>query len=126
VCVTGERQFFEGINQKTGENILRWMNKNMDAKTKNFVQDYITQKEKETEETKAENRRRRRVQSLEAELKRTGKLKEFKEEMNIPARKKITVGDYLDFQRKKKEEKAGKELEKTEERRTRIRANTTF
>ena len=116
--MTAEKQFFEGIDGKTGENLLRWMNKNMDTKTKTFVQDYInTKREEKTEETRAENRLTRRVKSLNAELKKKGKLDEVLTELYGEGTKKrtLTKADYIDYQRKISQKKAEKEAEKVED-----------
>ena len=113
-----EKQFFEGINGRTSENLLRWMNKNMDTKTKTFVQDYIdTQRQLKREETLAENRLTRRTKSLNQELKNKGKLKEVLEELYGVGTKKRTISKaaFIDYQRKVSQRKAEKEAEKTEE-----------
>ena len=116
--MTAEKQFFEGIDGKTGENLLRWMNKNMDTKTKTFVQDYIdTQRQLKREETLAENRLTRRTKSLNQELKKKGKLKEVLEELYGVGTKKRTISKaaFIDYQRKVSQRKAEKEVEKTKE-----------
>ena len=113
-----EKQFFEGINGRTSENLLRWMNKNMDTKTKTFVQDYIdTQRQLKREETLAENRLTRRTKSLNQELKNKGKLKEVLEELYGVGTKKRTISKaaFIDYQRKVSQRKAEKEVEKTKE-----------
>ena len=116
--MTAEKQFFEGMDKKSGENVLRWMNKNMDTKTKTLVQDYInTKKDEKVEETKAENRLTRRVKSLNAELKKKGKLDEVLTELYGEGTKKrtLTKADYIDYQRKISQKKTEKEDEKAED-----------
>jgi hypothetical protein len=117
-AMSAEKQFFEGVDGKTGANLIRWMNKNMDTKTKTLVQDYInTKREEKTEETRAENRLTRRVKSLNAELKKKGKLDEVLTELYGEGTKKrtLTKADYIDYQRKISQKKAEKEDKKAED-----------